>query len=186
MLFRSGGFTGFCFNAKDCYSACAVIVDDANRPYIGGFTGDGGGLYCFWDMETSGQSAGVGSRVYGKTTLEMKTVKTFADVNWCISDFNGFDGEWIIKHEGQDYPKISRQFYYEDSISIPFAGDGNEANPYQIWTAEDFVALGHCFNAWEKHIRLMADLDLSGLLVHPIGNSIRRFKIGRASCRERV
>ena len=178
-----GGFVGYTASGviSNCYAQGTVNVSGANFSNIGGFVGYSNTTIrkSFWDTETSGQSVGVGSgsllEVYGKTTAEMKTVATFAEKEWHISDFNGFDGDWIIMHDGQDYPKISHLVYFDNSLSVPFAGDGNETSPYEIWTAEDFIALGHCYNTWEKHICLMADIDLSGLLVHPIGNSIRRF-----------
>ncbi len=41
-------------------------------------------------------------------------------------------------------------------------GSGTADDPYQIWTAEQMNAIGAEPNDWDKHFRLMADLDLSG------------------------
>lgn len=40
-------------------------------------------------------------------------------------------------------------------------GSGTGADPYRIWTAEQMNAIGAHPDDWDKHFRLMADLDLS-------------------------
>jgi len=40
-------------------------------------------------------------------------------------------------------------------------GSGTAADPYQIWTAEQMNAIGAEPNDWDKHFKLMADIDLS-------------------------
>jgi hypothetical protein len=40
-------------------------------------------------------------------------------------------------------------------------GSGTADDPYQIWTAEQMNAIGAEPNDWDKHFKLMADLDLS-------------------------
>jgi len=39
-------------------------------------------------------------------------------------------------------------------------GDGTAANPYQIWTAEQMNSIGNNPSDWDKHFKLMADIDL--------------------------
>lgn len=54
-------------------------------------------------------------------------------------------------------------------------GDGTAADPYQIWTAEQMNAIGAEPNDWDKHFKLMADIDLSaspGERLHPIGDGL--------------
>ncbi len=41
-------------------------------------------------------------------------------------------------------------------------GSGTADDPYQIWTAEQMNAIGAEPNDWDKHFRLMADIDLAG------------------------
>ena len=41
-------------------------------------------------------------------------------------------------------------------------GNGLPEDPYQIWTPEQLNALGAESNDWDKHFKLMADVDLSG------------------------
>ncbi len=40
-------------------------------------------------------------------------------------------------------------------------GAGTPEDPYQIWTPEQMNAIGAEPNAWDKHFKLMADIDLS-------------------------
>ena len=56
------------------------------------------------------------------------------------------------------------------SLAVEFAGGSGTANdPYQIATAEQLNAIGAEPNHWDKHFKLMADLDLQGVTVNPIG-----------------
>ncbi|UCD48922.1 MAG: hypothetical protein JSW27_15460 [Phycisphaerales bacterium] len=40
-------------------------------------------------------------------------------------------------------------------------GTGDPNDPYLIYTAEQMNAIGACRDDWDKHLRLMADIDLS-------------------------
>ena len=53
-----------------------------------------------------------------------------------------------------------------------------EEKSYEIWTAEDMQAIGADANYWDKHFRLMADIDLSvytGTSFNIIGTSSTKF-----------
>ncbi|WP_460490181.1 BspA family leucine-rich repeat surface protein, partial [Belliella aquatica] len=85
----------------------------------------------FWDTETSQRSGSSGGE--GKTTLELKFLSTFTNVDW------DFDNVWQIEEGiGASYP------YLRDAVqgSVPgyiqyFAGgDGSFENPFQIETWE--------------------------------------------------
>ena len=41
-------------------------------------------------------------------------------------------------------------------------GTGEPNDPYQIWTADQMNAIGDNSDHWDKHFKLMADIDLSG------------------------
>ncbi|MFA6175831.1 MAG: PASTA domain-containing protein, partial [Phycisphaerae bacterium] len=73
------------------------------------------------------------------------------------------------------YPKLNYLFCHDCFTAIPLSGSGTEADPYQIQSAADFVALGEYCGAWDKYIVLMADIDLNGYVIRPIGNSMVRF-----------
>jgi hypothetical protein len=86
----------------------------------------------------------------------MQTESTF--ICWAA------DGVWTID-EGKDYPRlwwenapghaITRNYYYG-------GGSGTEADPYLIYTAEHLSMVGLIDCDWDRHFKLMADIDLSG------------------------
>lgn len=88
-----------------CYSAGAVSSTEGGAGGLCGSSWSEGVTNCFWDVETSGQTAG--RRGIGKTTAEMQTAGTFLEAGW---DFvgetaNGTEDIWWID-EGQDYPRL--------------------------------------------------------------------------------
>ena len=118
----------------------------------------------FWDIHTSGQTHMCGSQAegasgcddsFGLTTAEMRTAATFLEAGWDFVDetANGPNDIWKIV-EGQTYPLLSWQKYG--------GGTGEPNNPYLIYTAEHLNALGAEPNDYNKHFKLMADIDLSG------------------------
>jgi hypothetical protein len=150
-----GGLVGSMGTASsrvlDCYSTGSVSGSDN----VGGLVGrvNGNVTSSFWDIETSSQTISYGGT--GKTTSEMQTAATFLDAGW---DFvgeteNGPEDVWIIV-EGQTYPLLSWQKYG--------GGSGEPDDPYLIYTAEHLNALGAEPNDYDKHFKLMADIDLSG------------------------
>ena len=79
--------------------------------YAGGLVGeqDGGAITAsFFDLQTTGQTNGVGSGptagVTGKTTLEMQTQATFTAAGW---DFTSAAPVWFMPRA--DYPKLTWQ-----------------------------------------------------------------------------
>jgi len=137
---------------SDCYSTGAVTGNGR----LGGLVGYAWSptiTASFWDIETSGQTDGW--RGTGLTTGEMQTASTFLEAGW---DFvgeteNGPNDVWKIV-EGQTYPLLSWQKYG--------GGAGEPNDPYLIYTAEHLNALGAEPNDYDKHFKLMADIDLSG------------------------
>ena len=117
----------------------------------------------YWDIETSGELKMCGLQEEGasgcdpncgKTTTEMQTASTFLKAGWDFVDEtdNGTEGIWKIM-EGQTYPLLSCQKYG--------GGTGEPNDPYLIYTAEHLNALGAEPNDYDKHFKLMADIDLS-------------------------
>ncbi len=147
-----GGLVGLhAGEISTCYSAGGVT---ANLK-AGGLVGFGlpeAVFRSFWDIETSGQATSAGG--IGKTTTEMQSAATFLEAGW---DFvgetdNGTEDIWRIS-EGLDYPRLSWEKYG--------GGTGTARDPYQIWTAEQLNAIGAEPNDWDKHFKLMDDVDLS-------------------------
>jgi hypothetical protein len=134
-----------CLSGKisNCYSTGSVTGDD----FVGGLAGwdDCGEIIAsFWDVNTSGQASSAGGT--GKITSEMQTESTFTDAGWDFVDV------WGIC-EGQDYPRLSWEKYG--------GGSGTAEKPYLIYNSCQMNAIGADSNDWDKHFKLMADIDLS-------------------------
>jgi len=156
-----GGFVG---NGRGCistsFSRNYSIASVTGTLYIGGFIGSciGYPSACYWDIEVSGQSISDGGT--GLTTAEMQTAGSFASWGSC-----GKDSVWVIQ-EGMDYPHLAWEgtpFSQPiiNNINNYLLGTGIAEDPYLIYTAEDLhsVTLFPC--EWDKHFKLMADVDLS-------------------------
>ncbi len=64
-------------------------------------------------------------------------------------------------------------FAQGDGVDYYGGGTGEPNDPFQIWTAEQFVAINTHSEDWATHFRLMADVNLVGVapeLIAPIGN----------------
>jgi hypothetical protein len=146
-----------------CY-ATGSVTGTASR--AGGLVGDGDGTFitCFWDIETSGQAGSCGGK--GLTTSQMKSSTIYGNAGWAGRG-------WVISN-GQDYPRLDWEHAggvpIPEPERVPLSGSGTMGDPYQIWTPEDFALLSWHASILDKYISLMADLDLSGITLHPIGD----------------
>jgi len=148
---------GHCWGAtvSQSYSAGSVIGDSS----VGGLIGDmdpncsADITACFWDTEISRQPTGPDG--IALPTADMQTAATFLNAGWDFVDEtdNGPNDIWMIV-EGQTYPLLSWQKYG--------GGTGEPNDPYLIYTAEHLNALGAEPNDYDKHFKLVADIDLSG------------------------
>ncbi|MHC4313324.1 MAG: GLUG motif-containing protein [Planctomycetota bacterium] len=148
-----GGLVGSNWKATitNCYSIGSVSGDED----IGGLVGaDREGSYTksFWDKTVNSLLAGIGNAVnpdvIGEPTANMQTERTFTNAGW---DFVNI--WWIL--EGAGYPR----FCWEDKYG---GGSGRLNDPYLIYTPEQMNTIGVCKRDWDKHFKLMADIDLSG------------------------
>ncbi|GAG25617.1 unnamed protein product, partial [marine sediment metagenome] len=115
----------------------------------------------YWDIETSDQVDSAGG--VGKTTAEMKTASTY--FGW------GCDAVWVID-EGNDYPHLVWENTPGELITnLPgYAGGSGEPNdPYLIATAEQLNSIGVSVCHWDKHFKLISDIDLDGVIFNIIG-----------------
>jgi hypothetical protein len=139
----------------NCYSA-AFVLGDTNTGGLVGLYVNGAVIGCFWDMETSGQKTSAGG--VGKATADMKKADTFIGWGGCSSG-----GIWTID-EGNEYPRL----WWEDEpgttlegqLSDFLQGAGTEDDPYVIYTARELGMVGRFPCEWDKHFKLMADIDL--------------------------
>ncbi len=169
-----GGLVGENFGTlTHCYSIGSVTCDSPDRYYrvksvAGGLAGRNGmfanswaiATNCFWDVETSGQPTSNGGM--GLTTAEMQNAGTFLTWGTC-----GNENTWTID-DGRDYPKLRWQNMAGEPIALGAAlsafltGEGTEDSPYLIYTPVDLNLVGLFACEWDKHYRLMADIDISG------------------------
>lgn len=148
-----GGMVGFNYfgDITWCYSIGSV----SGNELVGGFAGDNDSYvnYCFWDIESSGLT--VSAAGIGKTTVEMQTAITYIGWNAC--------GPFWTIDEGIDYPHLAWENMPGEFIAGPTygGGTGTAEDPYLIYTAEELNNIGLSFCDWDKHFKLMADIDLS-------------------------
>ena len=146
-----------------CYATGSVSGYDL----VGGLVGQNDLsiiMNSFWDTQTSGQTNSSGGR--GLTTEQMKTLSIFQNAGWA-------DRGWVMS-DGIDYPHLD----WEDAggvpipspQAIPLTGSGTAEDPYLISTAEEFALLSWYPDVLNKHIRLIANLDLNGITLYPIGD----------------
>ena len=158
----AGGLVGFNYVGEitRCYSSGAVLDSEPNRPVdsndglFGGLVGDNEASVkdCLWDVETSGLAVSAGGT--GKTTVQMQTAETFLSWGACGS-------LWTID-EGHDYPRHAWEDTPGQLISGPAygGGSGTAEKPFLIYTAEQLNTIGQNYCHWDKHFKLMADVDL--------------------------
>ncbi len=116
-----GGLVGnnyYNSTVSNCYSTGSV----SGTGYIGGLIGDNNYSTVsnsFWNTETSGQSSSAGGT--GKTTAEMKNVRTFTDVAWS----SGLLFAWDFV--GNPYDDTGTNDYWD------IDGTTNDGYPYLSW-----------------------------------------------------
>ncbi len=152
---RNGGLVTACF----AIGLVGGIVPS------GGLVGDNdSGLLnaCFWNMQTSGRSDGVGTGpavgVTGKTTSEMKYIDTYLGAGW------NFVSVWTI-FEGKDYPHFLWEEIHFSSYS---GGSGTAEDPYRIAGLDDWLELIDSPIDWDKRFVLLADIDFGGMELTPV------------------
>jgi hypothetical protein len=157
-----GGLVGRNHKGSVNYSYAAGMVSGNSR--LGGLVGNedrGSYVSSFWDTDANPGLTGAGdidpdpNDIVGETTAEMQTASTFLEAGWDFVEEaeNGTEDIWKVA-EGQTYPLLSWQKYG--------GGSGEPNNPYLIYNAEHLNALGAEPNDYNKHFKLMADIDLSG------------------------
>jgi hypothetical protein len=108
-----GGLIG---NNYGTVSNCYSIGSVNGKKYVGGLIGYNGGTVSnsFWDTQTSGLEESAGGT--GKTTAEMRNVRTYTDVKWS----KGLDSPW-------------------DFVGNPYDDKGNE----DIWDIKPNINNGY-------------------------------------------
>ena len=157
----AGGLIGWDIagGVTNCYSTGAVNGTTG----VGGLVGntyDENVIYesCFWNSDNNPDMNGIGNRsdpnVIGETTANMQTESTYTDAGWDFEGevINGPNDIWKIC-DGESYPQLWFEKYG--------GGLGDANNPYLIYTSCQMQEIGADSNDWDKHFKLMADIDLS-------------------------
>lgn len=166
----AGGLAGYLSEGSiDTSYSTAAVTATGESGSVGGLVGDIGNgsiatLSCFWDIEASGLAYSAGGK--GVTSQLIRTSSVFQNADWAGKD-------WVMD-DGIDTPRLSWQNTAGAAIplpqAIPFSGSGTKADPYQIYTVEEFASLSWHWGILDKHLKLMNDLDLSGAVLYPIGD----------------
>ena len=162
---RGGGLIGYNYQGTitNCYATGTVL---GAGDFVGGLVGwayDSVITSCFWDIQTTNQAGSSGGK--GLSTDQMKTLSIFQNAGWA-------DRGWTMQ-DGLDCPRLSWEHAEGTLIPpvvIPFAGSGTAEDPYVISTTEEFAALSWYSDILDKNIILNEDLNLSGVVLYPIGD----------------
>jgi len=121
-------------------------------------------LSSFWNIETSGQTGSSGGK--GLASIQMKTMSIFRNAGW-------IDKDWVIQ-DGVDFPHLAWEgtpgVGIPEGTAVPLQGSGTELDPYQIWSAEDWIQVSLYRSLLDQHLALMTDLDLTDIIFCPIGD----------------
>jgi hypothetical protein len=150
--YSAGGLVGRNYNMiTSCYSTSSVSGDWSIGGLIGWNNSDAI-TACFWDINTSGTSNGVGNMgpdpndVIGKTTVEMQIQSTFTDAGW--------DFENIWKMPANSYPLLLWQGI-PTTVNVPNLIGLTQADAeaaitstglvvdYIIWGYSNSITAGH-------------------------------------------
>ena len=122
----------------------------------------------FWDTQTSAQTTSAGGT--GKTTAQMHDPNTFMAAGWdFVGQADGAQDIWA-EPEGGGYPILYWQLPPEFGLPRFSGGAGEPNDPYTISTAEQLNCIGHNPRLMKCHLKLVADLDLTGFHFYPIGD----------------
>ena len=175
-----GGLVGENYGTvSNCYSTGSVSGD----MQVGGLAGwnDRGTVSdSFWDIETSGQATSDGG--IGRTTAEMKSIRTYTDVGWS----QGLDSAWDFVGKQYDDNRYSDHWDIDPAVNdgYPFLkppaspplteGSGTAEDPFIIRNVENLQIMQDFLS---YHYVLGNNIDASdtanwndGAGFEPVGN----------------
>lgn len=147
---------------ENCYAACQIGANALGLVRM--WDPHGSTLSSFWDTEVSGTLESNGGK--GLTTVQMKDPNTYIKAGWDLAGetANGADDIWRID------PTVNNG--YPSLVFKPIdGGDGSAQNPYIIYTQQQLLNFFNDSAMWDKHVKLIANIDLSGTVFTsaPIG-----------------
>ncbi len=163
-----GGLVGFNTEATitKCYSAGRVTslksAEGLTSKSFGGTI-----TASFWDAQVSDRLKEADAM--GRTTAQMQDPNMFIAAGWNFVGKPDGPGDIWVEPAGGGYPMLWWQL--PEPPKLPFsAGTGTPDDPYLIATAEQLNSIGHNPRLMKAHLRVIDNLDLSGLRFYPIGN----------------
>lgn len=166
-----GGLVGKSFyrsSFKHCYASGMVYGSLDASGLVGDHYSGAELVACFWDVDSSGTSNGIGNvepdpaGVMGKSTSEMQKQSTFHIAGWDFTD-RPF---WQLTYG--DYPRLAWETV--EGFDRFSGGSGTKADPYRISNVNDWQEFMESMADWWDNFVLTADLDLSSLSpLKPVG-----------------
>jgi len=173
---RVGGLVGS--NGGDVTHCYSIGTVSSTGESVGGLVGCGftefswyegqmiehGGtvIKCFWDIQTSGQTASVGGT--GKTTAEMQDPNTFVVAGWNFAPHD----IWV--QPLGEYPILWWQLPPQFGLPTFSGGTGEPNDPYRISTQAELNGIGYNPRLMGAHFELVNDINLEVIDFHMIGN----------------
>jgi len=125
-LVGRNGWEGHYGTIIDCYATGSVN----GTINVGGLVGSSDSDYvdaCFWDIQTSGLTDGVGdvdpdpNGVTGLDTVTMMTLSTFTSTGWDFTNeiLNGTNDYWRMCVDGADYPHLTWEHVKTGDFACP-------------------------------------------------------------------
>ncbi|MBI9038308.1 MAG: T9SS type A sorting domain-containing protein [Bacteroidales bacterium] len=146
--------------ASYCYNAGLVVCSQSNK---GGLTGGGysSSTSCYYDINTSGQSADPGSS-HGLTTMEMQMEYQYKRELSYQSDWDfmseSTSGTWGISPLVNDgYPFLSWQGY--ELYGTEPDGSGTEEDPYVVDNLAELYWISQKIERWDDSYVQSGDID---------------------------
>ncbi len=164
----TGGLIGVNQGGKIYYCYAKGLV--TGQYFAGGLAGErssaffGSIVSCFWNIQSSEQAGSMGGK--GLTSEQMRTMRIFQNAGWA-------EKGWVMA-DGVDAPRLAWEgtdgMPIPPAEPVPLNGEGTINSPYEIHTPDEFALLSWYSDILNKPIRIMADLDLSGIQLYPIGD----------------
>lgn len=111
----------------------------------------------------------------GKTTAEMRDPNMFMAAGWNFVGKSDGPGDVWAEPAGGGYPILWWQLPEPPKLAFS-GGTGTAGDPYLIATAEQLNSIGHNPRLMGAHLKVIDDIDLSGVHFYPIGNNEYAFE----------
>jgi hypothetical protein len=142
-----GGLVGVSNSSTitNCYSTGWITAPSSHSTLtstIGGLAGsanEGTISGSFWDMDTSGLTAGLGhgssTGLTGKTTAEMQAISTFVSSGWDFSAEDGDGPDWYMSAGSYPQLKWMMPVIVPDVVGLSMSDTSSVLNPIELFVS---------------------------------------------------